>query len=114
MVFPVESFRMNKQYPLQQSIFVSTGISCEPFMKQLQFLEHYISQTVIKIELPAVDKNEVLRDLQSMNLNRASLFPDLEGYAAALGLRYNSMKSPEQTVLEQIDKMERLNCRFLP
>lgn len=114
MVFPVEPFRMNRRYSLQQSIFVSTGKSSEPFMKQLEFLGEFISQAVIKIEVPAIFQKEVLRDLQTMNLNRASLFPDLDGYAASLRLRYNSMKSPEQTAMEQIEKMERNNMRFLP
>lgn len=114
MVFPVEPFRMNRRYSLQQSIFVSTGKSYEPFMEQLKFLDHYISQAVIQIQLPAIIKKEVLRDLQIMNLNRASLFPDLDGYAASLKFRYNSMKSPEETAMEQIDKMERNNLNFLP
>jgi hypothetical protein len=114
MVFPVEPFRMNRRYSLQQSIFVSTGNSYEPFMKQLEFLDSYISQAVIKLELPTMLKKEVLRDLQTMNLNRASLFPDLDGYAASLKYRYNSMKSPEETAMEQIQKMERDNLNFLP
>jgi hypothetical protein len=114
MVFPVEPFRMNRRYSLQQSIFVSTGNGPEPFMQQLKFLGSHISHAVIKIELPAILKKEVLRDLLIMNLNRASLFPDLDGYASSLRLKYNSMKSPEETAIEQIDKMERHNRKFLP
>src|SRR5206468_4418371 len=37
LVFPVEPFRMNRRYSLQQSVFVSTGISEIPLMEQLLF-----------------------------------------------------------------------------
>ncbi len=114
LIFPVEPFRMNRRYSLQQSIFVSTGNSYEPFMQQLQFLGDEIGKAVIKIELPASLQKEVLRDLQRMNLNRASLFPDLDGYAAALRLRYNSMKSPEESMMHQLQKLEDSNFKFIP
>lgn len=114
LVFPVEPFRMNRRYSLQQSIFVSTGISIEPFMDQLQFLGDEISKAVIRIELPSVLQKEVLRDLQRMNLNRASLFPDLDGYASSLRLRYDSIKTPEQILEHQIKLLEDQNFKFIP
>jgi hypothetical protein len=114
LVFPVEPFRMNRRYSLQQSIFVSTGTGHQPFMEQLAFLGDSISQAVIKIELPAALQKEVLRDLLRMNLNRASLFPDLDGYAASLRLRYNSMKSPEELLAAQLQRLEDGAFRFIP
>jgi hypothetical protein len=114
LVFPVEPFRMNRRYSLQQSIFLSTGTSTEPFMKQLSFLGAGTSQAVVKIELPAVLKHEVLRDLQKMNLNSASLFPDLDGYALSLKLRYDSMKTPEEMKEEYHHKLKDEQYRFFP
>jgi hypothetical protein len=114
LVFPVEPFRMNRRYSLQQSIFVSTGNSFEPFMKQLEFLGADLTRAVIKMELPAQHQKEVLRDLQRMNLNRASLFPDLDGYASSLRLRYNSMKTPEEQVQTQLKLLQDKDFRFLP
>lgn len=114
LVFPVEPFRMNRRYSLQQSIFVSTGNSYESFMEQLRFLGNDIARAVIRIELPADQQKEVLRDLQRMNLNRASLFPDLDGYAASLKLRYNSMMTPEEQVQLQLQNLEDKDFRFLP
>lgn len=96
LIFPIEPFRMNRRYSLQQSIFVSTGNSYEPFMKQLSFLNEHIKTSVIKIELPTSIQKSVLRDLLRMNLHRASLFPDLDGYATSLRLRYNSLPSTEE------------------
>ena len=114
LVFPVEPFRMNRRYSLQQSLFVSTGNAAEPFMQQLDFLGAEKKQAVIKIEMPAVLKNQVLRDLQKMNLHRASLFPDLDGYAESLRLRYNSMRTTEEALADQMKKLEDENYPFFP
>lgn len=114
LIFPVEPFRMNRRYSLQQSIFVSTGNSYEPFMKQLQFLQSDIQKAVIKIEMPVAIQKSVLRDLQKMNINRASLFPDLDGYALSMKLRYNSMRSSEEILAHQMQKLEDENYRFIP
>ena len=114
LIFPVEPFRMNRRYSLQQSIFVSTGNSYESFMTQLGFLGAEICKAVIKIEMPATLQKEVLRDLQKMNLNRASLFPDLDGYAASLRLRYNSILSPEERKKEKEERHLDDNYPFAP
>ncbi len=114
LVFPVEPFRMNRRYSLQQSIFISTGISTVPLMDQLQFLGEDINKAVVKIEIPAKHKNEVLRDLLQMNLHRASLFPDLDGYAASLRYRYNSLKTPGENLEQQIQKISDEQYPFIP
>lgn len=114
LVFPVEPFRMNRRYSLQQSIFVSTGVAAQPFMEQLSFLGAEMERAVVKIELPSALQKPVLRELQRMNLHRASLFPDLDGYAASLRLRYNSMRSPEELLGDQLQKLENRAYRFLP
>jgi hypothetical protein len=49
-----------------------------------------------------------------MNLNRASLFPDLDGYAGALRLRYNSMRTPEEVAADQLQKLSDNTYPFLP
>lgn len=114
LVFPIEPFRMNRRYSVQQSVFVSTGTGEEPFMQQLTFLGDDISKAIIKLELPTALQKEVLRDLQRMNLNRASLFPDLDGYAIALKLRYNSFKTTKEIMEENIERLEDKNFPFFP
>jgi hypothetical protein len=114
LIFPVEPFRMNRRYSLQQSIFVSTGNSYQSFMEQLAFLDDAIEKSVIKIEMPAQLQKPVLRDLQKMNINRASLFPDLDGYALSLKLRYNSMKTAEEVLTHQLNKDGDEEFRFIP
>lgn len=113
-VFPVEPFRMNRRYSLQQSIFVSTGIAELSLMEQLNFLGSDIEKTVVKIEIPSSFRNEALRDLLQMNLHRASLFPDLDGYAASLRLRYDSMQTPEEKHEEHESKLVDENFPFFP
>jgi hypothetical protein len=112
-ILPVEPFQMNRRYSLQQSVFVSPGNSHESFMEQLQFLDTDITKAVVKITLPSKLKNEVLRELQKMNINRASIFPDLDGYSAALKMKYNSMRTMEEHIKLQValinDKQYTLN-----
>ena len=114
LVFPVEPFRMNRRYSLQQSIFVSTGTSEQPFMEQLLFLGEDISKAVVKIEVPGCYKKQAMRDLQQMNLHRASLFPDLDGYALSLRLRYDNMKTPEEKKEDTMKKSNDQDYRFIP
>lgn len=114
LVFPVEPFRMNRRYSLQQSIFLSTGTSEAPFMEQLQFLQNTMHKAIIKLEIPSCHKKQALRELLKMNLHRASLFPDLDGYALSLKLRYNSMKTQEEMEQEQAQKRSDRDYPFYP
>jgi hypothetical protein len=114
LVFPVEPFRMNRRYSLQQSVFISTGIAEIPLMNQLHFLGDSMAQAVVKIEIPSSFKKDALRELQQMNLHRASLFPDLDGYALSLRLRYDSMKTPGQALEENLRKIVDESYQFMP
>ena len=114
LVFPVEPFRMNRRYSLQQSVFISTGTSDTPLMDQLLFLGDQMSRAVVKMEIPTEYKNEVLRDLLKMNVHKATLFPDLDGYSTSLRLRYESMMAPEETLMQQLEKLDDENYQFLP
>lgn len=114
LVFPVEPFRMNRRYSLQQSIFVSTGTSEAPFMEQLNFLGDEMPKAVVKLEIPSTDKKQAMRDLLKMNLHRASLFPDLDGYALSLRFRYNNMKTLEEIKQEQQQKSFDNRYPFFP
>jgi hypothetical protein len=83
-------------------------------MEQLNFLGDEMSKAVVKIEVPGSNKKSVLRELQLMNLHRASLFPDLDGYALSLRLRYDSMKSPEEILTNNLRKLEDNSYPFIP
>ena len=85
-----------------------------PLMDQLHFLGKDIEGAVVKIQIPSSSKKEALRELQQMNLHRASLFPDLDGYALSMKLRYNSMKTPQESMEENLRKLEDENYQLLP
>ena len=83
-------------------------------MEQMDFLGDEIDKAVVKIEIPSIYKKEALRELLQMNLHRASLFPDLDGYAISLGLRYNSMNTPEESKEQFQQKLQDKNYPFIP
>ena len=83
-------------------------------MEQMDFLGDEIDKAVVKIEIPSIYKKEALRELLQMNLHRASLFPDLDGYAISLRLRYNSMNTPEESKEQFQQKLQDKNYSFIP
>jgi hypothetical protein len=105
-VMPIEPFHMNKRYYLQQSVFICAACTSESFMSQLEFLGDDAPKAVIKISLPVSVRNEALRDLQKMNINRASLFPDLDGYCQSLKVKYNSTQSLREYINQHKEFMK--------
>ena len=114
IIFPVEPFRMNRRYSLQQSIFVSTGNSYETFMQQLNFLGKDAAKAVARIEIPTSEQKTALRNLLKMNIHRASLFPDIDGYALSMKLKYDSMKTAEEALEQKIALLNDDSFKLLP
>ena len=108
-LIPVEPYKMNQRYYLQQSAFVSVGDSRIPFMEQLTFLDSNIDDIIIKMVLPKSMTHEVITDLNKMNINRASLFPDLDGYAKSLKMKYAVMKTMDGRIDEVIKEQEKIH-----
>ena len=97
-VIPIEPFTMIKRYFQQQSTFLSTGNSRSPFMEQLDFLTNG-DKFIFKFILPSKLRTSILNELHLMNINKVSLFPDLDGYA-----KYISMK-PELYSENELDEI---------
>lgn len=108
-ILPAEPFKMNRRYYLQQSVFISVGDSTVPFMEQLGFLERLIDESIIKMILPKKISYEVLTDLNKMNINRASLFPDLDGYAKSLKMKYIIMPTMSERIGEVIKEKKEIH-----
>lgn len=85
-VFPVRPSVTNKRYMAQQSIFVSLGNTENPFMDQLLSYSwpQYLAEHIVKIILPFTIRDEALFDLSRMNINRSTLFPDIDGFSTHL------------------------------
>lgn len=89
-LFPVRPPLANRRYLLQQSVFLSLGNSNETFMQQLAAYPYpeSITRLVHQIVIPTDVVAEALWDLNRMNINRSTLFGDLEAYSIHLKNHY--------------------------
>lgn len=87
MIISLEPFRMNERLSIQRGLFLIPCSLDQPFMDLLKtFARDELSQCVRKFILPSDARRLALPDLNRMNINRASLFPGLDGYAGSLRL----------------------------
>jgi hypothetical protein len=83
-VFPVEPVRLNERISIQRGVFVTPG-TLESFVDNLLcFLSDEIFDDIVKLVLPRSAREDGLSELQSVNVNRATLFPGLDGLAQSL------------------------------
>lgn len=95
LVLPVVPCRLNLRLLVQQGFFLCPSIVEGGIEKNLisynddtQNMDTHIFTIIIKWNI----RTEVLSELRLMNISRASLFPELQGYASSLGheLEYRS------------------------
>jgi hypothetical protein len=90
LVGAVNPRRLNKRLTIQQGVFLCPGEVCKSFEENLIALlsncksESKANFIKITIEVTLEAKKEILLNLQRMNINRATLFPGLEGFAQSL------------------------------
>jgi hypothetical protein len=97
-IFPTEPINQNKRYHFQQSIFLTQGNPYEQFGKQLDFInKDILKKTFMKVTIPSTEKKNAIRDLIKMNVNRATLFPGLDGFAKSLLLKFGNLSTFEET-----------------
>ncbi len=97
-IFPTEPNNQNQRYHLQQSIFLSQGNPYEPLLNQLDFIKSdSLTKTFMKVTLPTSEKKTALREMHKMNINRATLFPGLDGFAKSLLIKYSNLSSYGET-----------------
>ena len=96
-VFPVNTMKLNERSTIQQGVFLCPGNVRKPFEENLKKLHGFDKpKNLVKLVIPHNLRIEVLKKLHSMNINRASLFPGLEGFAASLGIYHPLAFSSEQ------------------
>ncbi len=85
LVFPLNPWRMNRRLILQQSLFVVPGDITRSFMDNLRAVDEPEN---LLVEIPLSNNREFLeeatRELLSMNMTSATLFPGLDGFAQNL------------------------------
>ncbi len=89
-VHTVNPFRLNERLTYQRGVFVAPGKVSAPFANNLRNLEGYDSrQNIVKLVILTgrygCGRDKALKQLQDMNITRATLFPDLDGFAQSLG-----------------------------
>lgn len=88
-IIPVLIENFNRRSFFQQSIFLSSGNAIEPFMELLENTK----VKVVKIVLPYKDQLHAMYNLNRMTINRATLFPDIEGYSKYISTVHNPVHS---------------------
>jgi FRG domain len=87
VIISLEPFRRNERLNIQRGVFVVPGNLDRPFMDIFkEFGSGGITDHVRKYVLEKQVQEKAIPDLNRMNINRASLFPGLDGYAQSLRL----------------------------
>jgi len=90
IVAGISPFRLNERLGIQQSLFLCPGDIREDFDHNFAYMLQHCDgdprQHFVKLELTMTleERKNILRRLQSMNMNRATLYPGLQGFAESL------------------------------
>ncbi len=88
-VAPVQPTRVNSRQTNQKGLFLCTGDVGKPFALNLvnTRLANMPPYWGYRVVLPDATRKDVLRDLNRLNVNHATLFPGLDGFSQALSLQ---------------------------
>jgi len=87
-IYRLNPFRLNQRLTLQQGVFLVPGDISQSFMANLKELfdesdaNNYLTKVVICADISLL--REAILYLHRMNINRATLFPGLDGFAKSL------------------------------
>ena len=86
-VFPLNAMRLNERSTIQRGVFLCAGNVTKPFEENLKNLSGFDSrENLRKLVIPGKLRLKMLKNLHSMNINKATLFPGLQGFAESLGI----------------------------
>lgn len=86
-IHPMNAFRLSERHVYQQSVFVTPCDITVPFMENLgEIADPSSADHMMKIEIVCTQEllKTSLERLHRMNINRATLFPGLDGFAKQL------------------------------
>lgn len=85
LVLPAEPYRKNERLTIQRGLFLCPGYVNEGFENNFQaFDQTEIDKHLVKLVIPNRIRVEALTDLDYMNINRATLFPGIDGFSQSL------------------------------
>ena len=102
----VNPTRLNERLTLQQGVFLCPGNIRRTFVENLkgptdpETLKNYICKIVIGHQC----RTEVLERLRKMNIDRATLFPGLDGFSESLNTRFKEIGELPVDVYEKWPK----------
>lgn len=102
MVGAVSPFRLNQRLSVQKGIFLFPGDVRHSFVENLRSLNGH-KENVITIPIQAAERAKLLKSLDQAGVSRASLFPDLDGFAQSLRTR--------MILLSHLQDLERIGAR---
>jgi hypothetical protein len=82
-VYPVNPKRLNERVTVQQGVFLNVGDPSRSFVENLRALQ-LPKERLWKIRIENKCRRDVLLPLHRMGVNRAALFPGLDGFAGSL------------------------------
>lgn len=87
-VYVLNPSRLNERLVLQQGVFLCPGNPTKTFVENVEgsLSEPYSEGKIIRYCIPYKLRYEILKKLNRMNINRASLFPGLDGFAKSLAI----------------------------
>lgn len=93
-VFPVQPVQLHERLITQQGLFVVPGDFSIPFMDNFMGVGDVpgpsaLYQLLWKIDIHTTARTDALRDLKRMNVNRATLFPGLDGLAQSIRMTHH-------------------------
>jgi FRG domain len=88
LVYSLNPHRLNPRLTIQQGLFLAAGNLTKSFEENFDTIQEDVDRRrVLKVVIDTSDvnaKSEILRHLHRMNINGASLFPGLDGFAQSL------------------------------
>jgi FRG domain len=128
-VIPVEPFRLNQRMALQQGVFLLPCMLEESFEVNLfgafgedppltdgepercanadELITRMSRVPVLKIRLPTRMHPEAITNLARMNVNAASLFGGLDGFARSLHLRFRAHQESMERLTRVVEELGR-------
>jgi len=87
-LFLVNPFKLSERSTIQQSVHLMAGDITQSFEDNLESHGHDHDKLIkLEIKLDSAHRKEFLLNLHRMNINRATLFPGLQGFAESLKTR---------------------------
>lgn len=106
VVFPLEPTIMNERLTIQQALFLFPSGKALSFEENLKaYVDNDSKKHIKKIIVPKSQGLSCLIELHRMNINAATLFPGLDGFARSLrtipDITYSSVYKEEDNIFEQ-------------